>query len=300
MQDRIAHRGDEQAERRHRPQEADDEDRQAERQAPDEGRPPRGHACLRRLDGLGWRRHPSTCCRLKLRRLMYITGRTAMKSRVASAAPTTVVEELEDLVEHAVGHDVVIEPSAGRHVDDVEDLEGDDGDGRRDRDDRAADHRHDHPDEDLALVGAIEPGRLEDLTRHALDRCREDDHGETGLEPDQDQDLAEDVDRAGRQPRDRLATEADHDRVQESDLRLAGGLPGVDEAPDDRCADERDRQRQEDDGLGQRLASDAIEEPGDDEPEHDAGTGPDDQPDDVVAQDRGEFGLEHAPRSWRA
>ena len=52
---------------------------------------------------------------------------------------------------------------------------------------------------------------------------------------------------------------ADHDRVQESDLRLAGGLPGVDEAPDDRCADERDRQRQEDDGLGQRLASDAIE-----------------------------------------
>ena len=36
---------------------------------------------------LSWRRHPSTCCRLKLRKLMYITGRTAMKSRVASAAP---------------------------------------------------------------------------------------------------------------------------------------------------------------------------------------------------------------------
>ena len=98
-------------------------------------------------------------------------------------------------------------------------------------------------------------------------------------------DLAEDVDRAGRQPRDRLATEADHDRVQESDLRLAGGLPGVDEAPDDRCADERDRQRQEDDRLGQRLAPDAIEEPGDDESEDHAGAGPDDQPDGVVAQD---------------
>ena len=95
-----------------------------------------------------------------------------------------------------------------------------------------------------------------------------------------------------RQPRDRLAAEADHDRVQQSDLRLARGLPGVDEAPDDRCADERDRQRQEDEGLGQRLASDAIEEPGDDEPEHDAAAGPDDQPDDVVAQDRDELGLE--------
>ena len=185
----------------------------------------------------------------------------------------TVVEELEDLVEHPVGHDVVAEPSAGRHVDDVEDLERDDRDGRRDRDDRAADHRHDHPEEELALGGAVEPGRLEDLARHALDGGREDDHGETGLEPDQDHDLAEDVDRAGRQPRDRLPAEADHDRVQESDLRLAGGLPRVDEAPDHRCADERDRQRQEDDGLGQRLAPDAIEQPGDDEPEHHAAAG---------------------------
>ena len=54
-----------------------------------------------------------------------------MNSSVASAAPRAVVEELEDLVEHPVGHDVVIEPSAGRHVDDVEDLERDDRDGRR-------------------------------------------------------------------------------------------------------------------------------------------------------------------------
>ena len=84
---RIAHRGDQQAERRDRPQQADQEDRQAERHAPDEGRPPGGHACLRLLDGLGGRCHASLCCRLKLRRLMYITGRTAMNSRVASAAP---------------------------------------------------------------------------------------------------------------------------------------------------------------------------------------------------------------------
>ena len=45
--------------------------------------------------------------------------------------------------------------------------------------------------------------------------------------------------------------------------------------------------------LASGLPSDAIEQPGEDEPEHDAATGPDDQPDDVVAQDPEELGLGH-------
>ena len=86
-----------------------------------------------------------------------------------------------------------------------------------------------------------------------------------------------------------LTAERDHDGVQEPDLRRAGGLPGVHEAPDDRRADERDRERQEHEGLGQRLAPDPIEQPGDQEAQQHAAAGADDQPQGVVAQDREEL-----------
>ena len=53
-----------------------------------------------------------------------------------------------------------------------------------DRDERAPDHRHDHAEEDLALVGAVESRRLVDLGGDALDGGRQDHHREAGLQPD--------------------------------------------------------------------------------------------------------------------
>src|SRR3954447_20603769 len=83
--------------------------------------------------------------------------------------------------------------------------------------------------------------------------------GKPGWEPHHDDHLGEDVERVRRQERHGLAAEARDYCVEQPDLRLARGHPGVHEAPDDRRADERDRQRQEDERLGQRLTSDAIE-----------------------------------------
>ena len=40
----------------------------------------------------------------------------------------------------------------------------------------------------LALAGAVQAGGLGDLGGHALDGCRQHDHGEAGLEPDEDDD----------------------------------------------------------------------------------------------------------------
>ena len=76
-----------------------------------------------------------------------------------------VIEELEHLEEHPVGHNVGVKPPSGHNEDDVEDLQNRDGDRRRDGDDRALDDRDDDAEEDLALARAVEPGGLEDLDR---------------------------------------------------------------------------------------------------------------------------------------
>ena len=43
----------------------------------------------------------------------------------------------------------------------------------------------------LTLAGAVEAGGLGDLGGHALDGCGEHDHGEAGLQPDEDDDERE-------------------------------------------------------------------------------------------------------------
>ena len=67
--------------------------------------------------------------------------------------------------------------------------------------------------------------------------------------------------RVGRlDPGDRLLPSPVQIGVQEADLRLARGPPGVHEAPDDRRADHRDGQRQEDERLRERLAPDPVDQ----------------------------------------
>ena len=66
-------------------------------------------------------------------------------------------------------------------------------------------------EEDLPLVGAVKPRGLEDLDWDALDRGRQDDHREAGLQPDEDDDQQERVDVQVRRvdprpPDDRRAT----------------------------------------------------------------------------------------------
>ena len=88
-------------------------------------------------------------------------GSTARNRTTASAAARPSLKNWNISQEHPVGDDVGVEPAAGHDVDDVEDLEHHDGDGRRDGDERALDHRHDHLEEQLPLAGAVQPGRLE-------------------------------------------------------------------------------------------------------------------------------------------
>ena len=117
-----------------------------------------------------------------------------------------------------------------------------------------------HRAEALPGVRAVELGRFEQLGGHALDGCREHDHRETGLHPDQHDDEREVVPRPVQQELLRLAAEPDQDLVEQTDLLELGTAVGVHEPPDDARADERDRHRHEDQELVDLLAAGLVDE----------------------------------------
>ena len=137
----------------------------------------------------------------------------------------------------------------------------------------------------LALSGAVEAGRLGDLHGHALDGRREHDHGEAGLEPDEDDDQRERVDvEVGRlDPGHGLLPEARPDRVQQPVLRLtrpachAYTKRQMTEAPTSEMARGRKMNVLASDSYLTRSTS-----AGDEETEADRAGDAHDQPEDVV------------------
>ncbi len=68
------------------------------------------------------------------------------------------------------------------------------------------------------LVGAVDPGRLEQLGADALEAGRQDDHREAGQQPDADDDQEDVVPGLGDQPRDRVAAGRGHHGVERADV----------------------------------------------------------------------------------
>ena len=123
---------------------------------------------------------------------------------------TAAVAELEELDEDPVPDHVGVEVAAGHDVDDVEDLQHEHDLDDQHRDHGRPDRRHQHPEEDLPLGRPVDPGRLDDLLRHALDRGRQQDHREPGLEPEHDDHQQErvQVELVLLDPRDRVEAES--------------------------------------------------------------------------------------------
>ena len=189
------------------------DDRDAQRQAAHEDAPLRGQAAA-----VGSRR---SCRHPLLADVADVDERQRQHGQEEDhgqhrAAP--LVEELEGLQVHLVSHHVRVEAAARHDVDDVEDLEHDDGRRDGDHDQGAPDHGHGDPEELLALAGSVQAGGLGDLRGHALDGGRQDDHGEAGLEPDEDDDEGERADVVvGRLvPGHGLLSQARPDGVQEA------------------------------------------------------------------------------------
>ncbi len=76
-------------------------------------------------------------------------------------------------------------------MDDVEDPEGEEDNGGGHRDQSPLDIGDGDPEEHLSLVGPIDPAGLQQFGRDPLDSGRDDHHGVTGLQPDQNGDQKE-------------------------------------------------------------------------------------------------------------
>src|SRR5690606_13027217 len=123
-----------------------------------------------------------------------------------------VAAAAEHPVEHQVGehHGVPLTVGHGQH--DVEDLEDKNGDGGPDDGDGAPDLRHHDLPEDLPAVGTVDDGSFDRLLGDPSKSGRQDDHGETGLDPDQDDHQKEVVPERQRYPDLRIAAEELDDR----------------------------------------------------------------------------------------
>ena len=80
------------------------------------------------------------------------------------------------------------ELSPGHDPDHVEDLQGEDDDGRPHGDNRALAVGYNDAEENLHLVGTIHPACLQQFFGDAFEGRRKEHHGEASLQPDDDQD----------------------------------------------------------------------------------------------------------------
>ena len=94
-----------------------------------------------------------------------MTGITAIMSMTTMAAALPSSQLVNSWLKNSIADHVGVEVAVGHDVDDVEDLHHADQHGDEDRDDRAPDLRDDHPEEDLPLARAVDPGRLERVVR---------------------------------------------------------------------------------------------------------------------------------------
>ncbi|EGE59992.1 hypothetical protein RHECNPAF_1760084 [Rhizobium etli CNPAF512] len=205
----------------------------------------------------------------------------------------------EQPVEHQVRQHHGLPLAVGHGQHDIEDLEDENGDRRPDDGDGAPDLRHHDAPEDLPAIGAIDDGSLDRLFRDAAQRRRQDNHGKTGLDPDQDDHQKEIVPEGNGNPDLRRTAECLHDGVQEADLHIVAAAILVDELPDDGSADEGDRHRHEDDAFGDIAPPDAVSHHGDDQAEEGAGSGHDGEPEDVVEDRLAEFAVVQGPQVIR-
>ncbi|MBN9023497.1 MAG: FAD binding domain-containing protein [Rhizobiales bacterium] len=210
-------------------------------------------------------------------------------------AAAEVAAAAEHPVEHEVGEDLGVPLAVGHGQHDVEHLEDGDGDGRPHHRDGPPDLRDHDVEEQLRPLGAVDDRRLDGLVRNAAEGRREDDHGEAGLDPDQDHHQEEVVPERDGDPRLRLEAEALDDGVEEADLRRALAAVVVDELPDDAGADEGDRHRHEDQRLGDVAPPDAVGEEGDDEAEEGRQRRHHDEPQEVVEDRLAELVVVHRP-----
>ena len=99
------------------------------------------------------------------------------------------IAEIEHLDKHTVGNDFCIKLSAGHDKNNIENFQDRDKYRGADGQDRRRDHRDDHPEKYAELIGAIDPGRLDNLSRYGLECGREHNHAKAGLQPDHDLSL---------------------------------------------------------------------------------------------------------------
>src|SRR6056297_3275433 len=124
----------------------------------------------------------------------------------------------EHLVVHHVRDDIGVELTARHDEDDIEYLENKNYDSGGYRQNGTAHKGDDDLEEDAELPGPVYARGLEQTRRHSLHGRREDNHRESGLEPDHDDNQEEVVPRLESKPSDGITAEPDDNSVQQADL----------------------------------------------------------------------------------